>query len=252
MQLAEYYPDYYSIGAGYGNFISYGMFPAPITGERAFTPGVVVNRGAVEPLDESVITEEIHYSWYQDEQERRSPADGRTIARQDKPEAYSWVKAPRYQGLPVESGPLARGFINGDYRRGVSVMDRLVARAYETRKICQLAQGWLQEIVPDTPTFAPFTPPAEGSGVGLTDAMRGVLGHWLQYQHNKVTQYQVITPTTWNFSPRDSQGQRGPAEQALIGTPAADADSLIEAGRVIRSFDPCISCAVHLLEQQGS
>lgn len=249
MIIADYYPDYYTIGVGYGNLMSYGMFPAPVTGARAFMPGLIVNQGQVEPLDVNHIGEEIRYSWYQDEQARRTPPAGRTIPDRDKPEAYSWVKAPRYKELPVEGGPLARGFISGDYRRGVSVMDRLVARAKETLKICRLAQAWLNEIVPNTPSCQPFTPPDNGVGVGLTDAMRGALGHWMEYRHNKVTHYQIITPTTWNFSPRDSRGVRGPVEQALIGTSVADSANLVEAGRIIRSFDPCFTCAVHMLER---
>ncbi|SDE94519.1 nickel-dependent hydrogenase large subunit [Sporomusa acidovorans] len=245
--IADYYKDYYSIGGGYGNFMSYGMFPAPVTGERAFKAGLIMKQG-LEALDANLITEEIRYSWYTDDQESRIPQEGRTIPDRDKAEAYSWVKAPRYHDMPVESGPLARGFINGGYRRGISVMDRLAARAEETLKICRLTQGWLNEIVPNSPTCQPFTPLDSGSGVGLTDAMRGALGHWLEYRHNKVTHYQIITPTTWNFSPRDSKGMRGPVEQALIGTPVADGANLVEAGRVIRSFDPCFTCAVHLVE----
>ncbi len=248
MTIAEYYKDYYSIGGGYGNFFSVGMFPAPLTGERVFKSGLILNQGQPEPLDINQITEEIQYSWYKDDTVSRPPVQGRTEPNRDKPEAYSWVKAPRYQDLPLECGPLARGFINGDYRHGVSVMDRLVARARETLKICKLAQGFLQEIVPNTPTFQPYTPPESGAGVGLTDAMRGALGHWMEYKHGKITHYQVVTPTTWNFSPRDSRGARGPVEQALIGTPAVEGAGLVEAGRVIRSFDPCFTCAVHLLE----
>lgn len=248
MIIADYYKDYYDIGAGYGNLMSFGMFPAPLTGERAFKPGLIVNQGQTEALDTNQIGEEIRYSWYMDEQVRRTPPEGRSVPRRDKAEAYSWVKAPRYQEMPVESGPLARGFINGHYSRGISVMDRLVARATETLMICRLAQGWLLEIVPDTPSCQPYTPPESGTGVGLTDAMRGVLGHWLEYRQNKVTNYQILTPTTWNFSPRDSRGVRGPVEQALIGTPVTDGDNLIEAGRVIRSFDPCFTCAVHMLD----
>lgn len=249
MTIAEYYKDYYSIGAGYGNFFSVGMFPAPLTGDRAFKAGLVVNQGQPGPLDVNHFGEEIRYSWYKDDAAQRSPVEGRTEPNRDKTEAYSWVKAPRYQEMPLECGSLARGFVNGDYRRGVSVMDRLIARAKETLKICKLAQGFLHEIVPNSPSYQPFTPPDTGSGVGLTDAMRGVLGHWMEYKHNKVTHYQVVTPTTWNFSPRDSRGIRGPVEQALIGTPVADGGGLIEAGRVIRSFDPCFTCAVHVLER---
>lgn len=248
MIIADYYKDYYNIGAGYGNLMSYGMFQAPLTGERALKPGLIVNHGQLAELDVNHIGEEIRYSWYKDDQERRIPQEGRTIPNRDRAEAYSWVKAPRYQDMPVEGGPLARGFINGDYQRGISVMDRLVARAKETLKICHLAQGWLSEIVPNTPSCQPFTPPDSGAGVGLTDAMRGALGHWMEFKHNKVIHYQIITPTTWNFSPRDNRGIRGPVEQALIGTPVANGANLIEAGRVLRSFDPCFTCAVHLLE----
>jgi len=251
MTIADYYKDYYDIGGGYGNLMSFGMFPAPLTGERALKAGLIVNRGQVEELDINHITEEVRYSWYTDEEERRRPAAGRTTPDRNKSDGYTWVKAPRYQELPVEGGPLARGFINGDYRRGISVLDRLIARAKETLKICRLAQGWLNEIVPNTPSFIPFTPPDSGTGVGLTDAMRGALGHWFEYRHNKVTHYQIVTPTTWNFSPRDNRGIRGPVEQALIGTPVADGANLIEAGRVIRSFDPCFTCAVHMLEARS-
>ncbi|MDF2873669.1 MAG: Periplasmic [NiFeSe] hydrogenase large subunit [Sporomusa sp.] len=249
MTIAEYYQDYYSIGAGYGNFFSVGMFPAPLTGDRAFPAGLVINQGQPEPIDINHFVEEIRYSWYNDDITPRPPGQGRTEPDRDKPEAYSWVKAPRYKEIPVECGALARGFISGDYRRGVSVMDRLIARARETLKICKLALGFVEEIVPNSPSCQSYTPPDSGAGIGLTDAMRGVLGHWMEYKHNKVTHYQVITPTTWNFSPRDNRGQRGPVEQALIGTPIAEGGGLVEAGRVIRSFDPCFTCAVHLFKK---
>jgi len=79
------------------------------------------------------------------------------------------------------------------------------------------------------------------------DTMRGPLGHWMTIRDNKVSHYQIVTPTSWNFAPRDSQGLRGPVEQALLDTPVADADSLIEVGRVVRSFDPCFTCAIHAI-----
>lgn len=246
LTIADFYRDYYSIGAGYGHLMSFGLFPAPVNGRRAFAAGVIVSRGAVQAVDSGEILEGIRYGWYADDQESRHPGEGRTVPARDKPEAYSWVKAPRYRGLAVESGPLARGWVNGDYRRGISVMDRLVARARETQKICRLAEGWLAELAPGAPTVRPFTPPPQGAGVGLTDAMRGALGHWLSYSGGKIDHYQIVTPTTWNFSPRDAGGGRGPVEEALVGTPVADADSLIEVGRVVRSFDPCFTCAVHL------
>ena len=250
MTIADYYDDYYNIGAGNGNFLSYGIFPSPVTGKLASRAGVVTNRGMVEQLDESQISEAVQFSWYADEAENRRPENGITVPDRNKPHAYSWIKAPRYQGRTYESGPLARGWISGDYRRGISVMDRLVARTRETQKICQLAEEWLAQLVPGAPTAQPYTTPAQGSGAGLTDAMRGALGHWFSYEDNKIDHYQIITPTTWNFSPRDATGQRGAVEEALIGTPIANIDSLIEVGRVIRSLDPCFTCAVHIYNTQ--
>ena len=248
LTIAHYYPDYYEIGAGYGNFISYGMFVNPTTGKREFQDGVIIGRGPLQPLDTTGITETVHYSWYEDDEPHRPPSEGITVPNVDKADAYTWIKAPRYKGLPVEGGPLARAWISGGYRRGVSVMDRLIARVQETEKICRLAEKWLEEIVAYGPSYEPFTVPAFGEGVGLTDAMRGPLGHWLKIKDGKISHYQIVTPTTWNFSPRDEQGKRGPVEEALIGTPVADQENLIEVGRVIRSFDPCFTCAVHTID----
>lgn len=248
MTIADAYNDYYNIGAGYGHLMSYGMFEQPVSKERSFKSGVVMNRGPVQALDNSAISEHIRYSWYQDSQESRLPSEGVTEPQPGKSEAYSWVKAPRYQGLPVESGPLARAWISGEYRRGISVMDRLVTRAQEVLKICALAQTWLEQVVPGAPTYRPYTPKPNGEAAALTDAMRGVLGHWMTVENHKVRRYQVITPTTWNFSPRDNNGLRGPVEEALIGIAVADSESLMEVGRVVRSFDPCFTCAVHMID----
>lgn len=248
LTIAEYYKDYYNIGGGYGNFMSFGLFPAPVTGQRAFSAGMAAGAVAGQPLDAAKITEDITYSWYAHNTEPKRPEEGETVPERSKAEAYSWVKAPRYGGLPVESGPLARAWLSGEWRRGVSVLDRLIARAKETLKICRLAEGWLSLLVPGGPSLRPFTPPSQGTGAGLTDAMRGSLGHWFSYQHGRVTHYQIITPTTWNFSPRDAAGRRGPVEEALVGTPVAG-DSLVEVGRVVRSFDPCFTCAIHVLDR---
>lgn len=247
LTIAEHYKDYYTIGGGYGNFMSFGLFPSPVTGKRAFDAGIVAGSGAVQPLDTAKITEDIRYSWYAQSEHSR-PEEGATIPDRSKADAYSWSKAPRYDGRPVESGPLARGWLSGEWRRGISVMDRIIARAKETLKICRLAEEWLGLLIPGGPSLFPFTPPPQGSGAGLTDAMRGSLGHWFSYKNGKVTHYQIVTPTTWNFSPRDDAGRRGPVEEALIGTPAAT-DSLVEVGRVVRSFDPCFSCAIHIIDR---
>lgn len=247
LTIAEYYKEYYSIGRGYGNFISYGMFKQPTTGQQEFKPGLIQSGSNVEEVNLDKVTEDIHFCWYRDEVDTRRPPEGTTVPARDKADGYSWVKAPRYDGTPFECGPLARGFINGDYRRGISAMDRLVARAYETLKIGRMALGWLDQVAVKGPTIRPYETLPNGDGYGVTDAMRGALGHWFSVRNGKVAHYQVITPTTWNFSPRDANGRRGPVEEALIGIPVADPDSLIEVGRVVRSYDPCFTCAVHMI-----
>lgn len=245
--LADYYRDYFNFGTGYGNLLSYGMLEEPVTGKHVFPGGIVTSKGAVEPVDERYITEAVRYSWYIDDKEARHPREGITTPDRDKTDAYTWVKSPRYKDTPYEGGPLARAWTSGEYRRGVSAMDRLVARVKETVKLSKLAIEWLDQVTPYGPTFTPFKPPQMGNGAGLMDTMRGALGHWMSLKDGKVSHYQIVTPTAWNFSPRDNRGQRGPVEEALIGTPVADPDHFIEVGRVIRSFDPCFSCAIHVI-----
>lgn len=102
-----------------------------------------------------------------------------------------------------------------------------------------------------TPVYSRYTTPAAGSGIGLTEAPRGALGHWVTISGGKLARYQVLTPTCWNASPRDDRGIAGPIEQALLGTPVMDPTRPIEALRVIHSFDPCLSCAVHVMRPDG-
>jgi len=248
--IAETYQEYYHIGVGYGNLLSYGLFPLPHGGERTFKAGRVVNLGDVLPVDIDQITEDVTYAWYKD-RTTAHPLEGNIELDPDKNGAYTYVKAPRYEGLPYEGGPLARLWINGHYKQGISAMDRLIARVIELKMICDLMLEWLQKIVPGQPSLTAYTPPIGGSGTGLTDAMRGPLGHWVVIDNYRIKHYDIITPTVWNFSPRDAAGLRGPAEQALVGTPIQDADSAIEVARVIHTFDPCFSCAVHVMDGRG-
>ena len=250
--LADYYKDYYSIGSTKGNMISYGMFPQPITGKREYSSGVILEKGKVQPLDINKISEDIKYSWYQDDIATRNPREGTTIPNRDKADAYSWIKAPRYNGNAFEGGSLARAWIRGEYQRGTGVMDRIIARARETLEICKMADSWLSQLSPGGPTLSKYSPLMQGEGIGLTDAMRGPLGHWLRIKDGKIDHYQIITPTTWTFSPRDNQGQPGPVEESLLGTPVANPEDLVEVGRVIRSFDPCFTCAVHMIDAPNS
>ena len=198
-------------------------------------------------VDVGQITEHVTYSWYSDSTNNQNPASGTTTPQYPKGNAYSWLKAPRYGGQPYECGPLSRMWVRGDYRHGVSVNDRLRARALETLRIAESMQGWINQVTPSGSTITRYTVPASATANGLTEAPRGALGHWLQIVSSKISRYQVITPSCWNCSPRDSQSVRGPLEQALLGTPVQNPDKPVEVMRVIHSFDPCLDCAVHVM-----
>lgn len=244
--LCAAFPAYFQIGAGCGNLLAYGGFDLDNSGSARLLPSGRYTNGGFHPFDGSYITESVRHSWYADDCGTLNPASGNTLPDAEKTGAYSWIKSPRYQNVVHELGPLARMWISGEYRRGVSVMDRLVARALETRKIADAMDVWLNQLVPGEPTCAATTIPTTAGGVGLTEAPRGALGHWIRIEDGKIARYQVITPTAWNASPRDDADQPGPIEQALVGTPIADTSQPIEALRVVHSFDPCLACSVHL------
>jgi hydrogenase large subunit len=111
--------------------------------------------------------------------------------------------------------------------------------------------GWLNDLVEGAPVYNYSPVPSYATGMGLTEAPRGALGHWIEINDQKISRYQVITPTNWNASPKDDDDQKGPIEQALIGTPVADLDQPIEILRIIHSFDPCLACSVHLIRPNG-
>ncbi len=252
--IARYYDDYFKIGTGYGNLFSFGLFPTGLKqDERVYQAGVIRGGQTTEKFDPQVITQEIGASWFRGDEGALPPDRGESAPYPDRADAYSWIKTPRYNGEPFEGGPLARMRLAGLYNGGVSVMDRLLARAVEAKEITELMNGWLRELVPDQPTINWVDPlPAEGSGAGLIDSMRGALAHWVSTREGRITSYRIITPSAWNLSPRDGNGRRGPLEEALIGAPVADESNPLEVGRVVRSYDPCISCAVHVLEKDGS
>lgn len=245
--LGSFYPDYYNIGRGYGNLLAFGVFELGGS-EKLLRAGRAVNGSAPNSLvDVAAITEKVTASWYADSTNNLNPASGSTVPVQPKANGYSWLKAPRYANEPYEAGALARMWVNGVYQRGISVMDRHVARAQEAVKIAQALPQWADQIVPGQSGYAGYANPSNGTGIGLTEAPRGALGHWLQITNDKIGRYQIITPTCWNASPLDDQGKRGPVEQALIGTPVQDPNQPVEVLRVVHSFDPCLSCAVHVM-----
>jgi hydrogenase large subunit len=247
--LASVYPDYFQIGRGFGNLLAYGVFDLNAAGtSKLLRRGRVLNGSTtVQGVNVASITEHVTNSWYADSDSDLNPASGVTNPLYPKDKAYSWLKAPRYAGKPFEVGGLARMWVNDDYRKGISVMDRHLARAYETLKVAQAMQTWVDQLVVGGPVHHPSPLPSAATAIGLTEAPRGALGHWVQISGSKISRYQIITPTCWNASPRDTAGVRGPIEKALIGTPVQDTIQPTEVVRVIHSFDPCLSCAVHVM-----
>jgi len=283
---AAYYKDegLENVGAGVKNYLTYGGFLLDDNGREMLFPRGVVKAGdlsAVIPLDERKITEEVAHAWYEGG-DALHPYDGRTepsytgLDRNNHlkgDEKYSWSKAPRYDGMACEVGPLARmivGYASGDKAirdlvgstlkaTGLpasalfSTLGRTAARAIETKLIADRVEGWVDDLVRnikagDTRTWTRCDVPDTGQGRGMTEAPRGALGHWIRIKNKVIENYQAVVPSTWNGSPRDRAGQRGPYEEALVGTHIANLDQPLEILRTIHSFDPCMACAVHIID----
>lgn len=256
--LARRYADYFELGR-VNRLLTFGAFPEG-SGRRLFPPGVWEN-GTLEALDPQVIHEDVAFSRYDGQGDH--PYHASTKPNPAKDRAYSWIKAPRYRGRACEVGPAARAAValglghprfqalGGDLLREAqvtpknlsSVMGRHLARAMEALFLAEQMEAWLAELDPSGPVAVPVRIPREAEGQGLTDAPRGALGHWLRIEGGLIAHYQVVSPTTWNASPRDEHGEPGPIELALEGTPVRG-DGQLEANRIVRSFDPCLACAV--------
>lgn len=248
--LASVYADYFDIGRGPGNFVSLGAFNQP-NGTYLFAPGTLMGGVAGPAPDLSKVREFVGNSYYSNES-GLAPSLGETVPDIDKAGAYTWMKAPRYDGAAIEVGPLARMTIAGLYSGGVSAMDRIKARALETSKIAAAMKQWVAQVVPGRTALTQLEPKLTGSGIGFTEAPRGSLAHWVQYTNKLTTRYQIITPTCWNASPKDDAGLPGALEQALTGVQVADASRPVELLRIVHSFDPCLGCAVHVSTTSGA
>jgi hydrogenase large subunit len=246
LAVAGAFPQYYSIGKGCGNLLAYGVFDLDSSGNTKLLNRGRYTDGSLQSVDPTQIREYVKYSRYSSAT-NLNPASGVTTPKQSKRNAYSWIKAPRYLNKVHEVGPLARMWVNGDYRNGISVLDRIAARAYEAKKVADAMDGWLNQLVVDATGYAYKAKPVTATAYGLTEAPRGALGHWLTISKSKISRYQVISPTGWNASPRDDAGQLGAIEQAMVGTPVQNIEQPIELLRVIHSFDPCLSCSVHMV-----
>lgn len=230
-------------GRAADRFLSYGAY-----GE--FPAGTWQPGEPVAPLAPASIREDTRHAWLADG-EPRHPSAGQTVVVADKADAYTWCKAPRYGGSVMEVGALARQVVAGQpllrdliERHGGSITARVTARMVELARIAPAMEQWVRELVPGDPFCAQGAMPDEGQGCGLVEAARGSLGHWLSVKRGRLERYQIIAPTTWNFAPRDTGGQPGALEQALVGLPAGEgAPPTVQ--HVVRSFDPCMVCTVH-------
>ncbi len=277
LAVAEAYSDYFEIGAGCGNLLSYGSFdlegnnPDYAKRKRLMKQGTVSTDLKLGSLDTNKIMEYVKHSWYADSSTGKHPSKGMTEPQLGKKGAYSWVKSPRYDGKVHEVGPLARVAVT--YASGeptvkklvdsvlarfkaspkalFSVLGRHAARALYTKFLADSMPGWLLQLKPGEPAYIDYTIPDEAFGMGLVDGARGALGHWIEIKDKKIANYQCVVPSTWNMSPKDDNGQPGPVEQALIGTKIKDEGNPFEIGRIIRSFDPCLACAIHLITPKG-
>ncbi|HUW57975.1 MAG TPA: nickel-dependent hydrogenase large subunit [Planctomycetota bacterium] len=273
LAVAGAYPDHFALGKGYGKLLAYGVFeletPAPRAADRKrlFPPGLTDVALKYQPLDQEKISEDVKFSRYADSVAGK-PLSALTKNVPDKEGAYSWLKAPRYDGGPREVGPLARmavGYVAGseEIRKEVDgllsaaglkpadlfgVLGRHACRALESRILARRMTEWALALDPKAPHRYDYESPETGTGAGLVDGPRGALGHWIDVKDGKIANYQLVVPTTWNASPRDANDQPGAIERALTGTRIKDASNPFEVVRIVRSFDPCLACAVHVMD----
>ncbi len=262
--------------------------------QHLFKSGVVRNGDLtlVEDIDPYLIEEDVTHAWYHATHPQQ-PFDGTTIPAHtpfieretvygvlptvDEEGKYSWVKAPRYAGEPVEVGPLAAIAVN--YARGVpevvSAVDEFLARtglpqealfttlgrtaARMLQTLIQARNGkrtfdaLLQNIQTDTTTYIPpnLDPNKVYKGYAMIEAPRGMLSHWIRIKNGRVENYQAVVPTTWNAGPRDGNRKVGPYEASLVGLKLEDPTKPLEILRVIHSFNPCMACSVHVMDYKG-
>ncbi|NML15715.1 nickel-dependent hydrogenase large subunit [Azohydromonas caseinilytica] len=241
------------LGPGPGRFLSYGAWLRS-DGTHEVPRGVWdADLRTLQPLDLAAITEDATHAWLADAGGPLHPRQGLTQPDADKPEAYTWNKAPRLGGRVVECGAVARQLAAGHplvvdavRRCGGTVYTRALARLLELARVVPLMEQWLRALRPGEPWCAEVTLPEEGHGVGLVEAARGSLGHWIEVRRGRLASYQIVAPTSWNFSPRDAAGTPGALEAALEGVPVRAGEATpVAVQHVVRSFDPCMVCTVH-------
>ena len=292
--LAAYYPEYLHLGRGVANYLAVPDLPLDAKASKFDLPGGIIMNGnlaGVRPIVNwqdaefrKAVTEDNTHAWYQGSQ--FTPYKGQQIPDYTDFNAdakYTWVKAPRYNGSPMQTGPLATvlvGYASGHAKTrkwtdtalnriaavyGLKVtpddlqstMGRYLGRAIRSSILSDLALEHLQLLTTnilngdDTTYNAPKFPTGEIMGMGMHEAPRGSLSHWVVIEKGAFTNYQAVVPTTWNASPRDEKGVPGPYESSLIGTPVVEAEKPLEVLRTVHSFDPCMACSCHTLDANG-
>jgi hydrogenase large subunit len=294
--IGSQYPEWLGYGAGVTNYLAAPDLPIDAAATQFDLPGGVITNGnvaGVRPMTDwkdanfrDKTSESIAHAWYRGDWNRH-PFEEETVPDytdfQDRGK-YSWVKAPRLDGRPMQVGPLAQvlvGYAQGHEpirrwtdaalsqvssmagaRVGVdalhSTLGRHAARAIRAAVLSELAPKHWQLLVDnigsgDTTTFnEPVFPRGEIRGIGIHEAPRGLLSHWAVIRNGEISNYQAVVPSTWNAGPRDEKSQLGPYEASLVGNPVADAELPLEVLRTVHSFDPCIACAIHTADPEGN
>ncbi|WP_418911621.1 nickel-dependent hydrogenase large subunit [Adlercreutzia sp.] len=288
VMLAKLYPEVLTFGKGCGRYIAWGVFEGPdwpygdnYTEQmlnRYLPMAVLDEQFQASDVQENLITEYMGRSWYKGSETYTSPyfVTDPDFTEYNVDDRYSWVKAPAYDGKPMEAGSMARIF--AAYVRGVpfikeqvdavlgilgakpgdlaafqSTLGRTAIRQIETIYIANLMVEWVNELAEAIKggDSEYFREPARltGEGTGFWEAPRGALYHSEKVVDGKIEGYQIIIPSTWNLAPINGDGEHGPLEQALIGVPVADIEKPVNALRTVHSFDPCTACAVHVTER---
>jgi hydrogenase large subunit len=294
--IAAFYADWFNYGSGVKNYLAVPDLPIDIKGTMYDLPGGLMFNGNLDNVyafknhtDERLlkgVTETAAHSWYKGTG-NLPPWKGETEPEYTDFQAdgkYSWVKSPRFEGQPMQVGPLSQVLIG--YKTGhpltvkwtnkaletvaalskrkvtvgmmQSTMGRMLARAIRAAVLSELALRHWQLLVDniasgDVEIFnEPVFPRGEIQGAGFHEAPRGSLSHWVVILDGKIHNYQAVVPTTWNASPRDEQNVKGPYEASLVGNPVANPDKPLEVLRTVHSFDPCLACAVHTMDVKGN
>ena len=277
LAVCRAFPGYFKEGRGYGNLLSFPYFP-DAEGVNHFFAGGATIEGIHTPLDLNAITEDHTYSFYQNKpgdaikplgQNRLEPLDWEQFQQEEQRAdgKYSWSRAPRYGGKVMETGAAARvvntyhsgrnpvlnllvdqlnrdiGISLQDYN---SVLGRHLSRYITVSLLLNRLKEQIEQVEPEVLGFREMEVPRNARGIGITEASRGALGHWVEIDaQGLIKNYEMVMPTTWNMGPRDATRQPGAVEKMLIGTRISDPDNPMQLARIVRSVDPCIACSVH-------